>query len=1058
MKNILLKKNSSLNPIFKFITFLVLFVAVLLPGKVFGSCTPQGSTTELVGSNIINVDPASCDAYTGTWIVPCGVTSFTVTVIGGGGGAGSGNGSGGSGGGGGAAATFTYTSTPGSSFSYSVGLGGAGSGNGSGGSGATTTFGSGGTLLSASGGGGGSADNGAAGTGGNSTSGPSGYTFQNGSSGSAGSGSTGGSGGNNGQGLGGADQNNTLNSDGSAGGVGGGGAGGNSDGSPRDAGGNGGTGRIIITWTPISAGPNQTTALCATTATLAATAAPPGSTGTWTVTSSPASPAPTFSPNNTTANASVSGLVPGVIYTFRWTITTSPGPCTPSYDEMTINAQAPTANAGPDQRICQAAFIMDASPIPSGFTGTWSCPACAGAGVTISNVNDPFATLNGFNSGESVTLTWTVTNGSCSVSDNVTIAFPTVCNDDPCGATSLTVGGACITQNTTGATISQGMVEGGCVPMQDDLWFSAVVPSNGVLSVSSVDANGTAGNLLYMAVAIYDGPCGDLVHAGCTPTTSLTTPATSTYTGLPGSTVYIRTWNWQNATEENFTICATSPAFTPDANDIEPGNQTVTSITCGSPMDFYDPGGPSGNYAVNQTAMYVLCPSTAGQFVSIDFATFALENGFDRLTILNGSGAGAALLGQWTGTNQPGNASGIITSSAANGCLTVIFQSDQIITAAGWTAIVSCSPTAGTNTTICSNTNCTGGCGTWVCADGLYPTSNDGNGVQDLNEQNSGCFGGAGEVATKWFYFTALTAGTLEFTFNGPNGQDYDFAVWGPGTTDQPPCPLNTGDGPIRCSFADVQNTGNPVGLTSSTTEQFESGSGDGWVAALNVLPGQTYAMILNIYMNGNPQPTIDLDIAGSGTLSCNFPLPITLTSFEGINQGETNLLNWVVKSQQNNDFFTIERSVNGFSWELVGHIEGAGNTDHEMYYDLRDANPYFPVTYYRLKQTDFDGNSKYSDIISVSNFKSDSEFISSLFPNPSSGYATFVYSGRDFENPINVEVINEMGQVVYSVTYLDIHKGMPATLRTSDLATGMYQVVFTQGNVKQNQKLAILK
>lgn len=560
---------------------------------------------------------------------------------------------------------------------------------------------------------------------------------------------------------------------------------------------------------------------------------------------------------------------------------------------------------------------------------------------------------------------------------------------------------------------------------------------------------------MYMAVAVYSGPCTALEHAGCDPTTSLTTPATSTYTGTPGETVYIRAWNWQNAGVDPFNICVTYPNYTPDANDIVTG---TTTINCSTPMDFYDPGGSAGNYATSQSAFYVFCPSTAGQYVSIDFATFALENGYDKLTILNGSGSGATLINQWTGTSMPGNASGIVTSSATNGCLTVIFQSDQIIPAAGWTALVSCSGTAGTNTPKCSNTNCTGECGTWICADGLYPTTNDGNAAEDLNYQNSGCFGGAGEVASKWFYFQAQTAGTIEFSFAGPNGQDYDFAVWGPGTDNNPPCPLNTGDAPIRCSYADVSNTGNPVGLNSAYTDQYESGSGNGWVDALDVQPGETYAMLLNIFMNGNPQPVIDLDLSGTGSLNCTFPLPITLHEFYGINQGDENVLSWIVNSQVNNDYFTIERSVNGFEWEVVGHVDGAGTVQETMYYNLRDSNPYFPVSYYKLKQTDYDGNYSYSEIISISNYRTDSEFISNIFPNPSSDFATFTFNGTDTKTPLNVKVVNEIGATVQEFNYVTLHKGMPSTLRTFDLANGMYQVVFTQGNERQVQKLTILR
>jgi hypothetical protein len=677
--------------------------------------------------------------------------------------------------------------------------------------------------------------------------------------------------------------------------------------------------------------------------------------------------------------------------------------------------------------------------LPAGVTAVVS-----GGQVTISGTSAALGTYN-----YTVTATG---GGSCNQVLTGTITIVTLCNDDPCGAFPLTVGTTCTyTLGTSvGATATTGVYQPGCGSYSDnDVWYSAVVPANGVLTITANDDPGQAGTH-YSSVAFYTGSCTNLMHQGCTDDLSM--PAQ--YTGTPGETVYIRVWNYYDA-EEEFRLCATTTAAT--MGNVLPGSTTVNCS--GAAMTFTDPGG-NGSYAVNQSAYYTICPSSPGSYVSVNFSGglnfFNLGSG-DALIVMNGPTSSSPIIYNLTGTTNPGT----ITSSDASGCLTFAFLSNSSTVSTGWQASVSCTTTAGTNNNnaFCSKENCSGGCGVWFCGTGDYPTDNAVSvGVDELfSNQNRGCFGGAGEVSSTWFYFQAQTDGTIEIQFDGPNGQDYDFAVYGPTTNYNIPCPINTGDGPIRCSFSGAAN---PIGIGNGATDFIEGAEGDGWVAPLQVQAGETYAMVLNIYQNGGPQPVIDIAVGGSALLDCTpiIVLPVSLMSFTAFNSGNYNELHWITASELNNDFFTVERSINGFEWEVVGVVDGAGNTSSAQYYRMNDENPYFPVTYYRLYQTDFDGNKSYSDIVSVNSNSFESDFISSIFPNPSSGYATFTYNGRDFENPINVEVINEMGQVVYAVAYLDIHKGMPATLRTSDLATGMYQVVFTQGETKQNQKLAIIR
>lgn len=94
--------------------------------------------------------------------------------------------------------------------------------------------------------------------------------------------------------------------------------------------------------------------------------------------------------------------------------------------------------------------------------------------------------------------------------------------------------------------------------------------------------------------------------------------------------------------------------------------------------------------------------------------------------------------------------------------------------------------------------------------------------------------------------------------------------------------------------------------------------------------------------------------------------LPIELISFAATPQAGTVVLNWSTATELNNDFFTIERSVDGFSWEDLLSISGAGTSIHRLDYSAKDVRPYAGLSYYRLKQTDFDGQFSRSNIVSV--------------------------------------------------------------------------------------------
>ncbi len=113
-------------------------------------------------------------------------------------------------------------------------------------------------------------------------------------------------------------------------------------------------------------------------------------------------------------------------------------------------------------------------------------------------------------------------------------------------------------------------------------------------------------------------------------------------------------------------------------------------------------------------------------------------------------------------------------------------------------------------------------------------------------EPLSGCV--ATEHYSVWYTFQVATAGTLTMTItpNGTGSTDYDWTMFGPNVT----C-ANLGQ-PIRCSYASTAQ-GILTGMNMTATDTTEGAGGDGWVQYMNVLPGQTYyLMVDNFSQNTN--------------------------------------------------------------------------------------------------------------------------------------------------------------------------------------------------------------
>lgn len=176
-------------------------------------------------------------------------------------------------------------------------------------------------------------------------------------------------------------------------------------------------------------------------------------------------------------------------------------------------------------------------------------------------------------------------------------------------------------------------------------------------------------------------------------------------------------------------------------------------------------------------------------------------------------------------------------------------------------------------------------------------------------------------------------------------------------------------------------------------------------------------------------------------------PLPIELISFNLKQRGESCQITWVTGSEVNNDFFTVERSRNLSFWEVIAYVDGAGNSSHTIEYAHLDEHPWSGVSYYRLRQTDFDGAYMTFNVQSLQ-FAEDVEVM--LYPNPANEY--MVISGQNVEH---VEVIDALGRV-HSISPSNT-SDTQQQYDVSNLPDGVYHLEISGKATTESQTLYIL-
>lgn len=275
------------------------------------------------------------------------------------------------------------------------------------------------------------------------------------------------------------------------------------------------------------------------------------------------------------------------------------------------------------------------------------------------------------------------------------------------------------------------------------------------------------------------------------------------------------------------------------------------------------------------------------------------------------------------------------------------------------------------------------------------PTNNlpmaDSSAVASCSSMSS-IYGGSatGSVVDRWWDVVSTSALTADITFN----------------------------------YRGVENTTtNPTAILNA-----QRWMGNQWSLPLGSAAGFTGggAGVLTVFGLSSFSPFV---LVNSGGI-----LPIELISFQGKCEENSVVLKWTTATEINNNFFTIERSGDALNWEVVGTIAGAGNSNSYKNYSYSDNSTIQnnDVIYYRLKQTDFNGNFEYFSPIGIASCSEDLKVL--VYPNPVSDQLYIQFTeGSEFYTAI---LQSSEGKLIFSEK---LNATQINVLNVSDITSGVY-------------------
>ena len=189
-----------------------------------------------------------------------------------------------------------------------------------------------------------------------------------------------------------------------------------------------------------------------------------------------------------------------------------------------------------------------------------------------------------------------------------------------------------------------------------------------------------------------------------------------------------------------------------------------------------------------------------------------------------------------------------------------------------------------------------------------------------------------------------------------------------------------------------------------------------------------------------------------------NDVVPVELISFTANVKNKEVQLNWQTATEINNYGFEILRQAQDDRWDLLGFVEGRGNSSIPNSYSFTDKNPTVGSKFnYRLKQLDTDGNFKYSNEIEV-------EIVPNIFilyqnyPNPFNPTTKIRYQIQE-ESKVLIKIYDILGAEILTLLNEKKEPGVyDVELNAHSLSSGTYIYRIVAGEFVETKKMILLR
>lgn len=638
-------------------------------------------------------------------------------------------------------------------------------------------------------------------------------------------------------------------------------------------------------------------------------------------------------------------------------------------------------------------------------------------------------------------------------------SFATAGPDDICDATSLTVDAACSAEDNLSAT-AVGDPDGSCWvgsdPAQNTTWYTFIGPATGWITIST--DNGTRDFNTQLAFYISDNDLcsGTLTEVACDDDDGAGTSSVISTGVISGQTYFVQLDGYSSDIGNYcLDITSTVPAGageTCESPFVMDNNASVSNNTTGAGTQDYTDASYECGASMADMFYQITLPYTCNQ---LDLTFTSAMGGNLNLMILDDecssirervcelSPATISFPGLDAGTYNI-----LVSGATAEGAFTL----ENIVTDLG-------SPPL--NDDCASPTELTAGAGNGigtVAGDALSTTNLcatvelDPGLVLAVTDMGGCTYLEPPAPTEDQFYYTGaglcqvgnISGGATRCWPSVENTVWYEFTatateVWFIQLYNQS-CASGVGVQFLITTVKDCANAENTaagmmddVNLDPACTSNIND---DDIYLEIDVVDGTTYY----IAVDGYAGDACDFDFLTGPTLI----LPVSLIYFGGEVLDGASYLRWTTSLERNNDYFTIEHSVDVKEFIEIGRIEGAGSTNEITNYNFIDYNPVKGFNYYRLKQTDYDGHSSNSKIIVIdARGKKNIEIETLKYYNDGIGIA--FYSGKC--EVVDISIYDISGRVVKNITS-DVEIGYnEIKFNIEDLSKGLYLISIKDKN-----------